>query len=232
MPLLLAWALAVEGQSDRGPRVSDRLVSGVVVDERSAAIVGAMVTAHWANGSRTSVTDGHGAFSMRIPDLPVTMSVTGRFIGAYEMTLAADAHAEDLQLRVHYSIPKAQETLVITAVAADPAIDRRNDTVYKNTLFLRDDQLFETLDSGINAGQHEGGGKSLEFRRFGFNLDHGGQNGGLKVLVDDIPQNQATQGHGQGYLGSLKELSPELVEGVDLINGPFSAEYGDFSALA
>jgi len=34
------------------------------------------------------------------------MSVTGRFIGAYEMTLAADAHAEDLQLRVHYSIPK------------------------------------------------------------------------------------------------------------------------------
>jgi outer membrane receptor protein involved in Fe transport len=68
-------------------------------------------------------------------------------------------------------------------------------------------------------------------RRFGFNLDHGGQNGGLKVLVDDVPQNQATQGHGQGYLGSLKSLSPELVDDVDVINGPFSAEYGDFSAL-
>src|SRR5205823_1399824 len=75
------------------------------------------------------------------------------------------------------------------------------------------------------------GGKSLEIRRFGFNLDHGGVSGGLKVLVDDVQQNQATQGHGQGYLGSLKSLMPELVEEVNLINGPFSAEYGDFSGL-
>jgi outer membrane receptor protein involved in Fe transport len=29
----------------------------------------------------------------------------------------------------------------------------------------------------------------------------------------------------------LKALSPELVDDVDIINGPFSAEYGDFSAL-
>jgi hypothetical protein len=28
----------------------------------------------------------------------------------------------------------------------------------------------------IDAGQHEGGGKSREIRRFGFNLDHGGVN--------------------------------------------------------
>ena len=57
----------------------------------------------------------------------------------------------------------------------------------------------------------------------------GGVNGGLKVLVNDIQQNQATQGHGQGYLGALKTLTPELVDGVDILNGPFSAEYGDFS---
>ncbi|MEJ7713569.1 MAG: TonB-dependent receptor plug domain-containing protein [Pyrinomonadaceae bacterium] len=94
-----------------------------------------------------------------------------------------------------------------------------------------DDQILFTLNAGINAGQHEGGGKSLEVRRFGFNLDHGGLNGGLKILVDDVQQNQRTQGHGQGYLGQLKSLSPELVEGVDIINGPFSAQYGDFSGL-
>jgi outer membrane receptor protein involved in Fe transport len=76
-----------------------------------------------------------------------------------------------------------------------------------------------------------GGGKSLEIRRFGFNLDHGGVNGGLKILVDNVQQNQGTQGHGQGYLGALKSLSPELVEGVSIINGPFSAAYGDFSGL-
>jgi outer membrane receptor protein involved in Fe transport len=210
---------------------AERLVSGIVVDERSNAVVGATVSARWATGNRTAITNRQGGFSMRVPAVPVALSVTGRYIGAFHQALAVDAPSEELHLKIHYVIPRAQETLVITATAADPAIDRRNDSVYKNTLFLRDDQLFETLDSGINAGQHEGGGKSIEVRRFGFNLDHGGLNGGLKVLIDDIPQNQATQAHGQGYLGSLKALSPELVEDVDIINGPFSAEYGDFSAL-
>jgi outer membrane receptor protein involved in Fe transport len=98
-------------------------------------------------------------------------------------------------------------------------------------LFNRDDQVIQQLNAGIDAGQHEGGGKSLEIRRFGFNLDHGGVNGGLKVLVDGVQQNQGTQGHGQGYLGALKALSPELIHDVTIINGPFSAEYGDFSGL-
>ncbi|HYR42687.1 MAG TPA: TonB-dependent receptor plug domain-containing protein [Terriglobia bacterium] len=71
----------------------------------------------------------------------------------------------------------------------------------------------------------------MEIRRFGFNLDHGGVNGGLKVLVDDIQQNQGTQGHGQSYLGALKTLTPELIQDVSILNGPFSAEYGDFSGL-
>ena len=59
---------------------------------------------------------------------------------------------------------------------------------------------------------------------FGFNPDHGGVNGGLKVLLDDVQQNQGTQGHGQGYLGALKALSPELIQEVTIINGPFSPE--------
>ena len=107
----------------------------------------------------------------------------------------------------------------------------RNAELFNGTLFTRDDQVLQQIDAGINAGQHEGGGKSLEIRRFGFNLDHGGVNGGLKVLVDDIQQNQGSQGHGQGYLGSLKALSPELIQDVTIMNGPFSAEYGDFSGL-
>jgi outer membrane receptor protein involved in Fe transport len=51
------------------------------------------------------------------------------------------------------------------------------------------------------------------------------------VLVDDVQQNQSTRGHGQGYLGQLKSLTPKLVDDVDILNGPFSAEYGDFSGL-
>ena len=214
-----------------GSRPTERTLAGVVVNDRAEAVAGATVTAQWQTGHRSVVTDGQGAFSLSVPATRVRLIVTGRFIFANEATLASDTSASNLELKIRYEIPKTEETMVITATAADPAIDRRNDSVYKDTLFLRDDQLFETLDSGINAGQHEGGGKSIEVRRFGFNLDHGGANGGLKVLVDDIPQNQATQGHGQGYLGALKSLSPELVDDVDIINGPFSAEYGDFSAL-
>src|SRR6266576_6956196 len=128
-------------------------------------------------------------------------------------------------------IPPVHTSITITATPVEPAFDRRNSEVFSETLFSRDDQMFQALDAGIDAGQHEGGGKSLEIRRFGFNLDHGGVNGGLAVLVDDVQQNQATQGHGQGYLGALKALSPELIQEVTMINGPFSAQYGDFSGL-
>ncbi len=141
------------------------------------------------------------------------------------LATASLALAQDQQPEV------VKTTLVITAKPIEPTIDTRNAEVFQQTLFSRDDQIFHQLNAGINAGQHEGGGKSIEIRRFGFNLDHGGVNGGLKVLVDDVQQNQSTQGHGQGYLGSLKSLSPELVQEASIINGPFSAEYGDFSGL-
>jgi len=129
------------------------------------------------------------------------------------------------------SVAAAQDSVVVYGKTLEPALDLRNAEVFDRTLFTRDDQVLQQLNGGINAGQHEGGGKSLEIRRFGFNLDHGGVNGGLKVMVDDVQQNQATQGHGQGYLGSLKALSPELIQDITVINGPFSAEYGDFSGL-
>lgn len=129
------------------------------------------------------------------------------------------------------AIDPVHDSIVITATPLGPELDYRNAEVFNQTLFSRDDQVFHLLNGGINAGQHEGGGKSLDIRRFGFNLDHGGVSGGLKVLVDNVPQNRSTQGHGQGYLGSLKSMSPELVGEVLFVNGPFSAEYGDYSGL-
>ena len=144
------------------------------------------------------------------------------------IALGGQGAIQDLKLS---QLAAQNQSIVITATTVEPAIDLRNAEVFDRTLFTRDDQVLQQLNAGINAGQHEGGGKSLEIRRFGFNLDHGGVNGGLKVLVDDVQQNQGTQGHGQGYLGALKALSPELIQDVTIINGPFSAEYGDFSGL-
>jgi carboxypeptidase family protein/TonB-dependent receptor-like protein len=208
-----------------------RQVSGVIVTQKNEAVEGVAVIVATSSGELKTVSDADGNFHLTVPSGAFRLRIDGKYIAPQEKEIGVNEPVENLKIVVEFRIPPVHESLVITAAALDPCIDRRNDAVYKNALFSRDDQLFHTLDAGINAGQHEGGGKSLEIRRFGFNLDHGGVNGGLKVLVDDVQQNQGTQGHGQGYLGQLKSLTPELVQDVSILNGPFSPEYGDFSGL-
>jgi hypothetical protein len=210
---------------------SPRVLSGTVTTDDNELVPNVTITVESTSGVEHITTDANGRFRLLIAREPANVSITGKYLAFETKAFSANEAIDNLQLRVTYTIPPVQESMVISATALNPTLDQRNGNVYKNTLFNRDDQVFDTLAAGINAGQHEGGGKSLEIRRFGFNLDHGGVNGGLKVLVDDVQQNQSTQGHGQGYLGALKTLTPELVEGVDILNGPFSAEYGDFSGL-
>jgi TonB-dependent Receptor Plug Domain len=227
----LAFLLMAATETSHSQSAASRVLSGVVVTEKDEVVPGATVLVQYVSGKKEAVTDGSGSFQMVVPGQPLRLNVVGKYLAFEERRLSTSESTEGLQLKVTYTIPPVHESLVISATALNPTIDQRNDNVYKSTLFSRDDQIFDTLAAGINAGQHEGGGKSLEIRRFGFNLDHGGVNGGLKVLVDDVQQNQPTQGHGQGYLGALKTLTPELVDDVDILNGPFSAEYGDFSGL-
>jgi outer membrane receptor protein involved in Fe transport len=208
-----------------------RILSGQILTQQNEALPAVTVIVRSASGELWTESDAEGNFRLAVPDEPLTIRFEGQNINPVEKRIGAGEATGNLQVKVSLIIPPIHESVVITATALDPTIDRRNDSVYKDTLFLRDDQLLQTLKAGINAGQHEGGGKSLEIRRFGFNLDHGGVGGGLKVLVDNVQQNQGTQGHGQGYLGQLKSLTPELVEDVDILNGPFSAQYGDFSGL-
>ena len=224
--LLVLGCSAVLGQS--GPTLP---LSGVIVTQKGEAVPGASVTIISPSGEQVTTTGENGEFRASAPAGPIVLRVAGRNLETEERSLSKQDERENLRIEVSYVIPPVHESIVIEASALEPGIDRRNDAVYKNTLFSRDDQIFQTLDAGIDAGQHEGGGKSVEIRRFGFNLDHGGVNGGLKVLVDDVQQNQGTQGHGQGYLGALKSLTPELIQDVNILNGPFSAEYGDFSGL-
>ena len=179
-----------------------------------------------------TMSDDSGAFALKVVpagDYTLRAEAPG-FAPVIRRISVLQGGVPDITLRFE-RLSVRSDSIVITAKSLDPEIDLRNSEVFNRTLFARDDQVFQQLNAGINAGQHEGGGKSLEIRRFGFNLDHGGVNGGLKVLVDDVQQNQGTQGHGQGYLGALKALSPELIQEVTIINGPFSAEYGDFSGL-
>ncbi len=208
-----------------------RTLSGTIVTPKNEAVAGVSVIVRSSAGEQKTVSDSEGEFRLTVPDEPLSVRIEGKNVAVQERVIGKGEAAENLRFEIEYLIAPIHESLVITAAQLDPSINRRNDAIYRNTLFARDDQVFHTLDAGINAGQHEGGGKSLEIRRFGFNLDHGGVSGGLKVLLDNVQQNQGTQGHGQGYLGQLKSLSPELVEAVEILNGPFSAQYGDFSGL-
>jgi outer membrane receptor protein involved in Fe transport len=207
-------------------------VTGRVLDPQARAVPGATVWLETATGYRLSAAsdqEGHYRFdSVPNGEYRLRAEAPGFASATETLALTEQISIRDVTLS---QIAGQHQSIVITATAVEPAIDRRNAESFHRTLFSRDDQVFHQLNAGINAGQHEGGGKSVEVRRFGFNLDHGGVNGGLKVLVDDVQQNHGTQGHGQGYLGALKALSPELIGDVTITNGPFSAEYGDFSGL-
>lgn len=208
-------------------------VRGLVVDPQGGIVAGSDVEV--MAGSRrvaSGRSDGSGKFAIAgVPPGSYRIKATSRtFLEASQAIEVGPGFSEGIELKFTQIAPN-RESIVITAQTVEPEIDMRNAEVFNRTLFSRDDQIFQQLNAGINAGQHEGGGKSLEIRRFGFNLDHGGVNGGLKVMLDNVQQNQGTQGHGQGYLGAMKSISPELIQQVTIVNGPFSAEYGDFSGL-
>lgn len=210
-----------------------RTFSGVVLTQQFELVPNVSIEAQTSDGKLQTTTDAEGRFSIKVPNESLSVKFFGKNLNAVTRIFAPTDNLENLQIKISYIIAPVNESVTIRANPLTPEIEQRNDAAFdKNKNFVaRDDQIIQSLNAGISAGQHEGGGKSIEIRRFGFNLDHGGVNGGLKVLVDNFQQNQVTQGHGQGFLGSLKSLSSELVQDVTVINGPFSAQFGDFSGL-
>ena len=77
---------------------------------------------------------------------------------------------------------------------------------------------------GLVVSQHAGGGKSDQYFIRGFDADHGTD---IAIFVDGVPANLTSHGHGQGY-ADTHWLIPELVDGVEVHKGPYSARFGDF----
>ncbi len=211
----------------------NRTFSGTVVTQQFELVPNVSIEVQTSDGKLQTVSDAEGAFSIKVPSEPLSVRFFGKNLSSVTRIFSVTDTIVGLQIKISYIIALVNESVTIRANPLTPEIEQRNDEAFsRNKNFVaRDDQIIQSLNAGISAGQHEGGGKSIEIRRFGFNLDHGGVNGGLKVLVDNFQQNQVTQGHGQGFLGSLKSLSSELVQDVTVINGPFSAQFGDFSGL-
>ena len=89
----------------------------------------------------------------------------------------------------------------------------------------REGELLETVP-GLVVTQHSGEGKANQYFVRGFNLDHGTD---FRTLVDGVPINQPTHGHGQGYT-DLNFVIPEFVRALDYKLGVYHAEVGDFGS--
>jgi outer membrane receptor protein involved in Fe transport len=90
----------------------------------------------------------------------------------------------------------------------------------------RPGQLLETVP-GLIVTLHSGEGKANQYLMRGYNLDHGTD---LSTYVDDVPVNQPTHAHGQGYT-DLNFMIPELADGLKYTKGPYYASVGDFGAV-
>lgn len=93
-----------------------------------------------------------------------------------------------------------------------------------NRPLLRPAELLEAVP-GLIATQHSGGGKANQYFLRGFNLDHGTD---FALMIDEMPMNFRTHGHGQGYL-DVGGLIPEAVKRIEYRKGPYRADSGDFA---
>ena len=89
---------------------------------------------------------------------------------------------------------------------------------------LRVAELLEVVP-GLIAAQHSGSGKANQYFLRGFNLDHGTD---FTTLLDDVPLNLRSHGHGQGYL-DVNGIIPEVVDRIDYRKGPYRTDLGDFA---
>jgi TonB family protein len=77
---------------------------------------------------------------------------------------------------------------------------------------------------GLVLAQHQGGGKADQLFLRGFDADHGTD---VSVNLDGIPVNMPSHAHGQGF-ADLHFLIPEAIERIEVVKGPYEAQYGDF----
>ena len=136
-------------------------------------------------------------------------------------TLHSPVHADDLLQRVTIDGSRANQ-LGVADAASSGSVSQKE--LAARTVY-RPGELLEAMP-GLIVSQHSGEGKANQFYLRGFNLDHGTD---LRTTVDDMPVNQRSHAHGQGWT-DLNFLIPELAVRLDYKKGPYSAEEGDFAS--
>ena len=134
---------------------------------------------------------------------------------------ATAAHADDIFQRVLVDGSRLNQLGVADSANAGSVTQQQ---LAARTSY-RPGELLEAVP-GLIVSQHSGEGKANQFYLRGFNLDHGTD---LRTTVDEMPVNQRSHGHGQGWT-DLNFLIPELAMRLDYKKGPYSAAQGDFSS--
>ncbi|PKB21945.1 TonB-dependent receptor [Janthinobacterium sp. 64] len=134
---------------------------------------------------------------------------------------ATAAHADDIFQRVLVDGSRLNQLGVADSANTGSVTQRQLDA----RTSYRPGELLEAVP-GLIVSQHSGEGKANQFYLRGFNLDHGTD---LRTTVDEMPVNQRSHGHGQGWT-DLNFLIPELAMRLDYKKGPYAAAQGDFSS--
>lgn len=137
------------------------------------------------------------------------------------LALHSPARADDLLQRVTIDGSRANQ-LGLADAASGGSVSQKE--LAARTVY-RPGELLEAMP-GLIVSQHSGEGKANQFYLRGFNLDHGTD---LRTTVDEMPVNQRSHAHGQGWT-DLNFLIPELAVRLDYKKGPYSAEAGDFAS--
>ncbi|MCA1628216.1 MAG: carboxypeptidase-like regulatory domain-containing protein, partial [Acidobacteria bacterium] len=157
LALIVSLTIIIAVQDDGQASVTARVLSGVIVTSRDELVPGATVRAETAAGEVTTTSDAEGRFRLVVPDgggASLTLKVTGKNIDTVTRTISPGEATENLRIEINYLVDPIHESIVIVAESLAPGVERRDDAVYRSSLFARDDQLLQTLAAGINAGQH------------------------------------------------------------------------------
>ncbi len=121
-------------------------------------------------------------------------------------------------------VTAARRELMGTATTASEGIVVNEELTL--TPAYRPGQVLETVP-GLDVTVHSGEGKANQYLMRGYNLDHGTD---LALYVDDMPVNEPTHAHGQGY-ADINFMFPELATNVSYTKGTYYADEGDFASV-
>ncbi|MET3710952.1 outer membrane receptor protein involved in Fe transport [Sphingomonas trueperi] len=142
-------------------------------------------------------------------------------LAAISVGLAAPACAQEAEGEDILVFGRGESKIGVAQAASEGTVSGADLLVRP---LLRVAELLEAVP-GMIAAQHSGSGKANQYFLRGFNLDHGTD---FTTLVDGVPMNLRSHGHGQGYL-DLNGLIPEIVGREDFRKGPYRADGGDFA---